>query len=81
MRWEGLMSTTPKLADECKKLLDNGHRIVLMRNRVLGTYTAIAVPPGKPLRHQRPDEAQTTDDFEPSQALYRLTEKVFGNIV
>jgi len=71
------MSDTPKLADECKKLLDNGHCIVLYAN-ALGSYTAAT------LTQDQVDELDTgelTDDFEPSQALYRLTEKVFGNIV
>jgi hypothetical protein len=63
---------TPKLADECKKLLDNGWTITLFTN-ALGSYTAKSEHPNG--RHE------ITDDFEPSQALYRLTEKVYGNIV
>lgn len=63
---------TPKLADECKKILDNGWQVLLFAN-ALGSYTATARNPhGKEI---------TTDDFEPSAALYRLTEKVFGRIV
>lgn len=72
------MSDTPKLADECKKLLDNGWTIDLYKN-ALGSYTAVARRPDECLGDEVPDE-QITDDFEPSQALYRLTEKVFGNI-
>lgn len=96
------MSDTPKLADECKKLLDNGWMIVLYKNQ-LHTYSAEAARDGmyqrifdalsesnaaigdcdpkeehaKMMEHGR----AITDDFEPSQALYRLTEKVFGRIV
>lgn len=66
------MSDTPKLADECVKLLDNGWTITLFRNG-LGSYTAQA-------EHDK-GEREITDDFLPSQALYRLTEKVGGNIV
>ena len=66
------MSDTPKLADECMKLLDNGWVILLSKNR-LGTYTATAKRSGAASRFD-------TDDFTPSQALYRLTEKVFGRI-
>lgn len=80
------MSDTPKLADEVKKLLDNGAYVVLYRNG-LGSYTAVA------LRNELTGEVQNvinmtddmgphiTDDFEPSQALYRLAEKSLGNIV
>lgn len=91
------MSNTPKLPDECKKLLDAGWRIVLYKNQ-LGSYTAVGVsaesagPIIDALEVVDPDpECKTigrlhegyciTDDFEPSQVLYRLTEKVFGNIV
>lgn len=67
------MSDTPKLADECKKLLDNGWTIELFKNQI-GSYTATA---------EHPDGgSEITDDFEPSQALYRLTEKITaGRIV
>jgi hypothetical protein len=71
-RKEMSVSDTPKLADECKRLLDNGWRIQLFAND-LGSYTARATSgggvTGKPIRRVE------TDDFEPSQALYRLTEK------
>ncbi len=69
------MSDTPKLADECKKLLDNGWRITLWKNS-LGSYTARGIHGINPCQR-----VELTDDFEPSQALYRLTEKVYGNIV
>jgi hypothetical protein len=59
----------PRRADACKKLLDNGWMVGLWLNP-LGSYTAQA-------RNQHGNEI-TTDDFEPSQALFRLTEKVFG---
>lgn len=83
--WEGeleKMSDTPKLADESKRLLDNGWRITLFKND-LGSYTARASKFVGDTDECDDDEAQTiiTDDFEPSQALYRLTEKVYGNIV
>jgi hypothetical protein len=65
------MSDTPSNADNCMKLLDNGWTIQMYRNG-LGSYTAVAI--GQ-------NEKMLTDDFTPSQALYRLTEKVFGNIV
>jgi hypothetical protein len=71
------MSDTPKLPDECKKLLDNGWRIQLFRN-TLGSYTARATSGGGKFG---PVRKETTDDFEPSQALYRITEKVLGRIV
>lgn len=67
------MSETPKNADECKRLLDNGWEVRLFRN-ALGSYTAQAM-------HGRTGKRFIADDFEPLQALYRLTEKVFGNIV
>ena len=75
------MSKTPKLADECKKLLDNGHLIVMFANG-LGSYTAQSYSQGNwPVVIDDGEPSEITDDFEPSQALYRLTEKVFGNIV
>lgn len=74
------MSNTPKLADECKKLLDNGWGITLFKND-LGTYTAIATQEGQGIYEAQEIDNQITDDFEPSQALYRLTEKVLGRIV
>jgi hypothetical protein len=74
------MSNTPKLADECKKLLDNKWCIMLFKNE-LGTYTAVACKPGQSVFDAMEVDSQITDDFEPSQALYRLTEKVYGRIV
>lgn len=77
---------TPLLADECKKLLDNQWSIIIYAN-ALGSYTAMATK--APLVNVIDEfEERTglktcvlTDDFEPSAALYRLTEKVFGNVV
>ena len=69
------MSDTPKNADECKKLLDNGWEIRLYRNR-MGSYSAEAFPHKPGIQN-----IVETDDFEPSQALYRITEKVLGNVV
>jgi hypothetical protein len=75
------MSDTPKLADECKKLLDNGWQILLFRNE-LGSYTAEASKPALATEVDEVEECHLTDDFEPSQALYRLTEKVLtGRVV
>jgi hypothetical protein len=74
------MSNTPQLADEAKKLLDNKWTITLFKND-LGTYTAIASKPGEHIADAQENDSQITDDFEPSQALYRLTEKVYGRIV
>ena len=75
------MSDTPKLADECKKLLDSGWEIKLFKNQ-LGSYTARARRPTTKPHPKRPTlfKVVETEDFEPSQVLYRLTEKVFGNI-
>lgn len=91
------MSDTPKLADECKKLLDNGWLVQLFKND-MGSYSAVAMSKKatlaleKAINEVRPEAEESdfdamqrgrviTDDFEPSQALYRLTEKVFGRIV
>ena len=76
------MSDTPHNADACKKLLDNGWRITLFRND-LGSYTARARKSSSVDKYTGALRYTAfTDDFEPSQALYRLTEKcLFGNIV
>lgn len=74
------MSDTPKLADECVKLLDNGWTILLFRND-MGSYTAVSCKPEQTMQDALEAEKQVTDDFLPSQALYRLTEKICGNIV
>jgi hypothetical protein len=66
--------TMEAMADECKKLLDNGWGVVLYKND-LGSYTAIAVPL-EDLPPVNTEENHITDDFTPSKALYRLTEKV-----
>ena len=55
----------------CKKMLDNGWRVVLYRNS-LGTYTARAS------RVKR--KAIETDGTEPSDAIIALSEKLIGNI-
>jgi hypothetical protein len=60
------------LADEAVKLLDNGWRVTLFKNQ-LGSYTAKA---------KNGAITVITDDFTPSKALYRLTEKaITGRIV
>lgn len=79
------MSDTPKLPDECKRLLDNGWMIVLFGSQ-LGSYTAVALNYANETRAinavdraiRTIPENQITDDFEPSQALTRLSAKVFG---
>ena len=78
------MSDTPKLADESKRMLDNGVYLVMFRNQ-MGTYTACALRGYRAEKVQRivnvlEDGPNITDDFEPSQALYRLAEKQIGNI-
>lgn len=81
------MSNTPKQTDDCMKLLDSGHIIVLFKNE-LGSYSARAVPENHSSCHiilQAVGDGSFkdryfTDDFTPSQVLYRLTEKVYGNI-
>lgn len=73
------MSNTPKLPDECKRLLDNGWNVLLFRNE-LTSYTAVAFQDGQAIEEAMEIERQITDDFEPSQALYRLSEKMIGNI-
>jgi hypothetical protein len=70
---------TPRLPDECKKLLDNNWNILLFRN-TFGSYSACAFRDGETIEDAMEKESQLTDDFEPSSALYRLTEKMFGNI-
>ncbi len=75
------MGDTPKAADEVKKLLENDWTVLLYKNQ-LGSYTAVALKPGDDLDDLPADSNQITDDFEPSQALYRLTEKCLtGRIV
>ena len=74
------MSDTPNSADDVMKLLDNGWKVTLFAN-ALGSYTARAIRP-KPGQSKRQrdrlgtvNDVVETDDFTPSQALYRLTEK------
>ncbi len=75
------MVDTANIVDDCAKLLDNGHCILMFRNE-LGSYTAIAVHMDSVADGELgfvvsgADEQHTTDDFTPSKALYRLTEKV-----
>lgn len=81
------MSDTPKLPEESKRLLDNGWAIVLVKS-ALGDYTALAIGDASEVERRALaainralrsiPENQFTGDFEPSQALTRLPEKVFG---
>jgi len=67
--------------NDCKKLLDNGFRILMYRNG-LGSYTAVALRDEETLDDIDELSVRITDDWEPAKALYRLTEKVIcGNIV
>lgn len=67
-----------QIDEAAEKLLDNGWSIKLYRNQ-LGSYTARAQ------RKDRKVEAKgsfITDDFTPSKAIIRLTEKVlFGRVL
>lgn len=69
------MSDTPKEADDVMKLLDNQYSVVLFKNQ-LGSYTAVACKGVQSVAKALSIDRQNTDDFTPSQALYRLTEKV-----
>lgn len=73
------MSSTPKAADDIKKLLDRGMMVQLWANP-MGSYTAVALTPFDQFDPESLgdgiEEDCITDDFEPSQALYRLAEKV-----
>lgn len=73
------MSDTPDSPNDCMKLLDADWRILLFKND-MGSYSAVALKPGQDLMEAMEHENQITDDFTPTQALYRLTEKVFGRI-
>jgi uncharacterized protein YeeX (DUF496 family) len=81
--------TTPNKADDVRKLLDSGACVVLYRNE-LKTYTAVCVRPidlayadiAGVIEEMQDDGPHITDDFTPSKALYRLTEKATtGRIV
>jgi hypothetical protein len=78
------MDEAPQIADDVKKLLDRGDAVILYRNQ-LGSYTAVTITsserPGRRrqlallLADMPVDGPHITDDFTPSRALYRLTEK------
>lgn len=91
------MSDTTKLADETKKLLDSNWTICIFKNSLgsytavamtgeaassCGVADSLmdAMNLGD-IENVFQTGVCVTDDFEPSQALYRLTEKVFGRIV
>lgn len=76
------MSETAKAADDGKKLLDAGYTIVMFKNE-MGSYTAVGISEqdndavGLDFGLQEAlHRDRETDDFTPSQALYRLTEKL-----
>ncbi len=62
--------------NDVKKLLDNGWCVCIFRNG-LDSYTAFATGQEDAVALcEDLEERLITDDFEPSIALYRLTEKV-----
>ena len=67
------MTDTPNRADDCQKILDNGHTIVLFRSG-MGSYTAAVITASRFSIEDLP-ESSITDGFTPSKALYRLSEK------
>jgi hypothetical protein len=73
------VSDTPAAADDSMKLLDAGF-IILLRKNDMGSYTAVACKPDEGVAEAMDDDRRITDDFTPSQALYRLTEKYYGRI-
>ncbi len=72
------MLSEPNKADDCMKILDNGHIVILFRSD-MGSYTALALSQEECYQFndlvESVAEGRITDDFTPSQALYRLTEK------
>lgn len=77
------MSDTPSNADECQRLLDAGYTVVLFANK-MGSISAVAVPDAYGVGPNYADEADEnnfTDDFTPSQALYRLTKKALDGVI
>jgi hypothetical protein len=69
------VSETPRESDDAMKLLDAGWNILLFKNQ-MGSYTGVAMKDGQGPMEALQIDGQTTDDFMPSQVLYRLTEKV-----
>lgn len=68
-------------ADGCQKLLDNKWGIVMFKND-LGSYTAVAYRDGQSIEDAMEYPHQITDDFTPSKAMHRLSEKcTLGRIV
>jgi len=70
-------------ANDLRKLLDNGHYVLIFRN-CLGSYTTVAIKPSVSLIDMidEADDSHITDDFTPKKAFYRLVEKVTtGRIV
>jgi hypothetical protein len=64
------------------KLLDNGLTVVLFKNE-MNSYTAVGVTAAasatlglNDAMERALENDEETDDFTPSQALYRLTEKL-----
>lgn len=71
-----MMDDKPNVVNDCMKLLDRGRAIVLFRNQ-LGSYTAAAIGVEEAVSATcELPERLITDDFTPSDALYRIVEKV-----
>lgn len=66
--------------DDLRRLLDNKWAVLMFRND-MGSYTAVAVAPHQDYTEAMEGDRQITDDFSPSKALCRLSEKMIGNIV
>ncbi len=66
--------------DDLRRLLDNKWAVLMFRND-MGTYTAVAVAAKQDYVDAMDIDRQITDDFSPSKALCRLSEKMIGNIV
>ncbi len=76
------MSDTLKDADHVKELLEQEGAAVVLFKSDLGSYSAVCVPFADVWNAvDGANHDAITDDFEPSQALYRLTEKVLRGVV
>lgn len=65
--------------DDLRRLLDNKWAVLMFRNE-MDSYTAVAVAPKQSYQDAMEVDRQITDDFTPSKALCRLSEKMIGNI-
>lgn len=67
------MSDTPNRADDCQKILDNGHAVVVFKND-MGSYTA-AVLGAERFSIEDLPESSIADGCTPAQAIYQVAEK------